>query len=392
MTYVIGLAQDNMNAIFADCRATHTDLAGMRTGVNGALKTGLLFPGCIFGCCGSSDESERFIVSFKRAISIQNLNDIDTLWSYFMSFFDYQEFGPDHSGFSLMLSVRHPATGPKLYELDSHKRYIRPLSSPGVYTLGSGIAVLDSFVRGAAPRLIGLGEDLATQLKRLCELGVKQMSDSPHAHVEFMEHAEELIRCCVLSYMLNNKSLCTEVTELEEAGVGGVFHFSFQTRSIERPQPVIFLSFPTIRRRSPEKTDVLLRLYRIAYRQGCLFVESWLPANEHADIPEMGHNTHFSIDSRSHDHKLKLSAQEFDEWRDQVVAEYMEASETNFYEFAFFDPIDPAVWPDPFFGFGTNVRRDSKFNRDGTPTEQFMAVLGRMAPEPLTYSWVSPGR
>ena len=208
----------------------------------------------MFGSCGNSAESTNFVVSFKNAINGKSLEDIDALWSQFIEFFDNQTFDSNHSGFCRRLRARHPSIGLKLYELDSAKRTIRPLYSPTVHTLGSGIDVLDTVVRGEAPRLIGLGDTLASQLERMYDVAQKQFGNLPLRVFGLTEHNDELIRCCVLSYMLNSKSLCHQVSELEGAGVGGVFHFIFQTRSIERPQPAIFYIFPTVRARSPEET------------------------------------------------------------------------------------------------------------------------------------------
>ena len=120
MTYIVGLAQENVTAIFADCRGTQTDPAGMITGFNRRLKTGLLFPGCIFGCCGSSSASGHFINSFRQSIGEETHQDINSLWDRFKTFFQNETFDPYHA-FSLMLSVRHPDVGPRLYELDSRR-------------------------------------------------------------------------------------------------------------------------------------------------------------------------------------------------------------------------------------------------------------------------------
>ena len=80
MTYVLGRCQQNVAAIISDNRATTSGLSGS----NNVLKSGILFPGCIYGASGHAGEANRFIKACKRDLTDTQVNEDG--WSRFWSF------------------------------------------------------------------------------------------------------------------------------------------------------------------------------------------------------------------------------------------------------------------------------------------------------------------
>ena len=68
MTYIVEFKQPGINAIISDTRLSRPISRSEWTGQNTALKTGILFPGCIFGRLNSDQASREFIISFKQSI------------------------------------------------------------------------------------------------------------------------------------------------------------------------------------------------------------------------------------------------------------------------------------------------------------------------------------
>jgi hypothetical protein len=238
MTYLLGLKQGNQTALVADTAVTMR--RPQREVINLALKTGKLFPGCLYGMAGIAESARQFIIDCKKELTGENT--LPRFWSDFISFTERYAYqcGRD---FSLLLCGRasgvsrlflfSPATG-----VQEHER---------VVTVGSGKALLD---RDLAAFLNDIGDDA---IQKFVDRGLPS---------GFCAGA-------VASLWLTQRSQGDEVSILEDAGVGGVFHFSYQTEETETRQPpgVILLA-----RNDPSTGDSQYWMYRVAFVRAALVI------------------------------------------------------------------------------------------------------------------------
>ncbi len=212
MTYLLGLLQEGVAAIISDNRATIN--GRIRDGANIALKSGILFPGCIYGAAGNAHEARRFLRYCGR-----NLNDklvSPSGWDEFLALIDAFGFNERRS-FQLLLSSRHHG-GPRLYFFESSGPVLNEVSDG--FAVGSGCTLLnDSFSRIHSSN----GPTVAKRANR--EFGLP-LADFPYLY------------CLLLMERIKG----TEVSALESAGVGGYFHFLHQTSDGEWNQkPALYL-------------------------------------------------------------------------------------------------------------------------------------------------------
>jgi hypothetical protein len=209
MTYVIGINYPylKLSAIICDTKFTAGDQIEGREAP--ALKSGLLFDGCIFGASGEVDHIVRFVTDCKT--NFGNINSAETaFWKFENALPEYDFWGYDD--FQLVLSTNHGGE-PSLYLLDpkAAERLI-PIE------LGQGGNFVSCSIGSGKPLL-----DLPF-FEYLEDKGKIGLSQDP----------EDLVYgwCAwLMQYARGDKAL-----ELEKVGVGGYFHFWVQTATETKPQ------------------------------------------------------------------------------------------------------------------------------------------------------------
>jgi len=254
MTYVLGVQKRfktpggivPISAIFSDLMVTKKDLrTGMIDSSRMALKTDLLFEGCIFGMSGHEPSGRRFIIDFKK--QIKTSNSIKTNWELFQDYIRSKPATSRSDSFELILSYRGDGF-PLFYVYDSYRRSLVSRLEQEI-SIGSGKEVLDplvdEFVTERESKII---DDFIQEGIRG---GRKALTDYFY----------------FLSLWLTEVSMGFEVSQLEKYGVGGVFSFYIQTPFDERRQEpsVYVLHWPDIKNNT---------VYAYSYR--LLFIDDFL--------------------------------------------------------------------------------------------------------------------
>lgn len=265
MTYVIGFKQPGVNAIISDARGSWRGIDGRWYGDNTALKTGLLFPGCIYGVMGNPRHANELILGFKRSVGGER--DSHVLWKWFQDVVGAYGFTKGESdGFQILLSNRSSGQ-PVFYLLDSTSGISRVrMDAPYmVNSYGSGKTVLDRFV----------GEKSELTLKGL----QAHLVDDKGLPTESVHEVSPYFLCLWLSEW----SLTYEKSRLEKHGVGGAFHFVYQTDEFESAQkPAVYIFSAA----NPRTKAICSWLYRVVYVQGGLYLECHtLTAQDAAPTP-----------------------------------------------------------------------------------------------------------
>lgn len=237
MTYLVGMKYGTYSAIICDTRVTFDDKN--RESSNFSLKSGSLFPGCMYALCGSFPDARQFLMRSKDYLTG---TPIHGLWDRFADFAQSYNFpNQDHQQFELLLSSRH-AGAPTLYVLDSRSRCI--CAHGDLVTLGSGKPLLDDFVKANF-----------AQYPNWTNPGATNLPEFP-----------PFFLCLLLMELVQGY----EVSLFEKHGVGGYFHFSYQTTQIESRQPPTVYVLCNL---SAEKQTIYTWVYRIAFAEAALVVE-----------------------------------------------------------------------------------------------------------------------
>lgn len=207
---------------------------------NFVLKSGLLFPGAIFGASGSGYEIGTFIKDFKAGLPGDTTPNEG--WARFQERVGTYDFSRDRT-FELILSSRHLGK-PTLYRMRSVDRSILPIGNFG--STGSG------------------GELLDARLRKLHEERPALRQLMPDARFK------ELILPHMYCHWLTENSLGLERTEMETRyHVGGLFHFSLQTANEEsRQDPALFVVCSM-----SEPNGVICAIHRLYFVGGSLVHE-----------------------------------------------------------------------------------------------------------------------
>ena len=263
MTYIVGFKQPGVNTILSDTRVTRDDPDASS---NTAIKTGELFPGCIYGRAGSQFHSEKFIRRFREMIRGSRDTHLG-FWHQFQQFAEVYEFPTRTTDrFQLLLSTR--AFGhPKFYTLSADSGLSRvhmPKEAP-IITYGKGKGYLDSRVYG----------DFQPWLAHIQEYLLDGMGLS---HGDILDAAPYCL-CLRLSEL----SLTFEKGRLEEEyGVGGLFHFISQNSTGEyRQQPAVYI-FSAL----DSSLNVLSFIFRAVRIPTGLYVEEILPRGHYRIAPD----------------------------------------------------------------------------------------------------------
>lgn len=215
MTYVIGVSHLGINTILCDNRITYSD----GSGANVALKSGELFPGCIYGYSANNVDAARdFLLAAKYQVGVSGT--ASQLWSEFTSFVNNYAFSlSDNDFFEIIISTR--ATGiPVFFKLSPATKLVKV--DKELITSGSGKSMLDIMVFG----------DMAKYLNQFDETFLNENEN---------EYRPELPGY-LLAFFLTQYVQGVFRDMLEENGVGGVFHFIGQTQDYEFKQaPSLYL-------------------------------------------------------------------------------------------------------------------------------------------------------
>lgn len=326
MTYIVGFRRSGFNAIISDARISWEEQYRLE-GQNTALKTGLLFPGCMFGRLGSDNHGREFILAAKAAVT--GKNTLVGFWERFRDFassYGFPKNGGDH--FQVLLSSRS-AGEPELYLLDSRKG-LSPVSDD-LITLGIGKSLLDPLVEQEyVPRL----EEISTKLKE-------------------KNHPDRLFPYFMCLWLMElSKGL--ERSQLESVGVGGVFHFILQTNRKEATQlPALYvLSGPDRARRR-----VYSWIYRVAFAEGGQVIETLTPPGQVPDTPSAEHERVVLFDTASRPIVSSIDAEPLQR---KILEEIKSQPWYFFCGFGFINPTERK-------GLGFHVTTEGKYvvNQDG---------------------------
>ena len=146
------------------------------------------------------------------------------------------------------------------------------------FSYGSGKSLLDNYVTN----------DFSQRMKQLQEYLIgKEKRD------------KQLVRAITpyfLCLWLSELTLSFDASKLEEKGVGGAFHFVYQTEALEASQDPALYIFSAADR--SERT-IYSWSYRVAYVQGGLYVEKHAPPNQNGNSPvaSVRRNAFFDVTS-----------------------------------------------------------------------------------------------
>jgi hypothetical protein len=253
MTYILGFQRKNFNAIISDTRIT-TSSPDKRTGSNSQLKSGLLFPGCIFGRAGNEFQSRAFILDFKE--QIENTQEtVESKWNKFISF--SKPYISSKYDFQILLSVRL-GKSPSFFLFDSISGLSKLPHAPNEFvSYGSGKHYLDQQIKNKyTKRLKIVGETIEAQ-------GLPKEIDS------------SIILSHLICLWLSELSLTFERSTLEEKyDVGGAFHFMYQNINSEYAQyPSVYVYSSADR----DNRKISSWVFRIKFGQGCMIIDKHSP-------------------------------------------------------------------------------------------------------------------
>ena len=247
MTYILGIQkkENNFSALLCDLMVTFEDHDGnVIDRNNSSLKTGLLFEGCIYGVAGNANLAKTYITGFKALTD--KSKSIEYNWKLLQDY-SKAEF-TDQSGepFKVLLSCRVSGT-PQLFLYNSTERNISEIDDE-IYSIGSGKKILDE--------IVNLRKDITD--KTILEILSK--NKIPILYYPYFY-------CLWLSEL----TMGFEAPKLDQIGVGGLFHFCFQTTKKEgRQQPSVFvLSLPDFKNKT-----IYNHFYRITFVDMCLVVDN----------------------------------------------------------------------------------------------------------------------
>jgi hypothetical protein len=241
MTYLVGLKRGAATVLIADTAMTQKGEVKL-----GVLKTGLLFPGCVYGLCGDAKGGRRFINDCHAQLQRQLVGDykLNDAWRAFYAFVAGYDF-PAGRGFEMILCSRNSGASRMFH----YTLPLRLVESQDMITLGTGKKLLDEPQRQF---LSEMGEDLFVQ-------------DIPDPAFSIGVRVGMGI-----GLFLTQQSCGDEAPGLQDAGVGGVFHFVHQTAEYEDTQmPGVYL----IARYNPAQDGrSYCWSYRVGFTEGALVI------------------------------------------------------------------------------------------------------------------------
>jgi hypothetical protein len=220
MTYVLGIRRFGTTAIISESLLT----SKIWPPNVGSIKSGILFPGCTYGICGTWDRARRFLQAARAKCTQRSLDErIDALGELVAGY----PFPPKEFAFSVLFSfgINRLNSIPAFYLLDSNTERIHPVIGD-VITLGTGKRELDELVY---PYADTLGSE--ERLDQILRVG----ADGGHAvsHEDF---------AYLYAFLIFQRTYGDAGRGLAAEKAGGFVHFVFQNAEGERRQkPRVFV-------------------------------------------------------------------------------------------------------------------------------------------------------
>lgn len=248
MTYIVALqkSEHNFSAIISDLMVSQKDIKTNKVikSDNTVLKTGLLFKGCIFGLAGDANAGIDFIKQFKEIVNPSE--PIEKNWKLFQEYIKTCSIVNSGEVFKIIISCRVKGR-PNLFLFNSNSRSLSKITNE-IFTLGSGKEILDKILNNR---------------RKIVEKII----------LEQMEKAEIPILYFPYFYCLwlSELTMGFEYSLLEKKGVGGLFHFCYQTKNGEgRQKPAVFVfSVPDKKNRT-----IYNYIYRVMLTHGFLVIDN----------------------------------------------------------------------------------------------------------------------
>lgn len=242
MTYIVGIRKPEHNflAIISDIMVTKEFSNGKIQKENTALKIGYLFDGCVYGLSGDATAGQKFLGLFKRMINCKDLvkDNFEKLSNFIKS-----SQWDSCSRFKILFGIRNP--NPEFYLLDSNTREFKILDEC-LYTMGSGKSLLDPIVSQ------GYNYSNSFIMDKL------KQNKAPIVYYP-----------CFLCLWLSELVLGFEEKRLSEIGVGGIFHYIYQTDKKEcSSMPTVFVLSKL------ENNELIQNSYRTCLINGYLIIEN----------------------------------------------------------------------------------------------------------------------
>jgi len=327
MTYIVGVSQSGTNAIISDTHVTWWSAKTKAKSANTGLKSGLLFPGCIYGVSGASGEARRFIIGCKQYLT--GRYTLKQFWERFLNYTENYCFNKDRcSSFEILLSSRNLGS-PQFYILCSTTGVIVP--QKGLVTLGTGKYILDSY------------------LERLVEQNVNIIDNMINVEKKLPNFTFPYLYCM----WLNELTQGFELAVLEKYHVGGVFHFLWQDYGQEQAQyPAVYV----LSAADTVNKEIHSWIYRISYSQGALVIDNPV-TNSREIIMDTAARPNFKILP----------------WEDLKVKINREIDAQPFYYFCGFCFSDPKYQG----GYGISITTEGKYavDRNGVIAPKFKTFL-----------------
>jgi len=136
MTYIVGVKQLGLSAFVADS-VTTIRATGERRFYN--LKSGILFPGCIWAGSGNTRRGRNCLDQL--ASEARRGASLSDCWEKLVSAVARYPFviNDESEHFTLLFSTRHEGV-PEMYELSSRTEELLQVEQP-IYTSGSGVCL-----------------------------------------------------------------------------------------------------------------------------------------------------------------------------------------------------------------------------------------------------------
>ena len=278
MTYIIGIKNSDTSVIITDSRVSFDEKS--TNAINYSLKSGLLFPGCIYGYTGYTKQFRDFVECCKSYLTTDKFVTLEEYWERFTNYVNSYDFNKKYD-FEILISSRHSKT-PNFYILDSKKGYIEKIDV-NLVTLGSGKKILD--------------DEIQQYYRRNNEQIIDEVQNSFQAPLYFFAY----YYCLRLMELSQGE----KYNDLESHGVGVFFNFSYQAPENEhRQHPAVYV----IANIFHKTRKIIYTLYRITFEKMALVIENG--ADRKCSI---------AIDSAASPFVASLSKQDLEELKIKII-------------------------------------------------------------------------